>query len=171
MLDDIIESVSEEAPALLPLFRSEQQMRLLGALFAPQAQPISIGELARRAGVAQSTASREIARLIEYGIVTDAHVGRTRLVAANRQLPWAHDLEAMLAKTVGLPALLATALSHLEGVEEAWIYGSWAARYVGEPGPPPADIDIVVVGSASLRAVRAACKSVEALAGVDSTPS
>jgi hypothetical protein len=36
----------------------------------------------------------------------------------------------------------------LPGVEAAFIYGSWAARYRGEPGPIPADVDVLVVGSA-----------------------
>lgn len=26
------------------------------------------------------------------------------------------------------------------------IYGSWAARYAGEPGPPPRDVDLLIVG-------------------------
>ena len=169
-LDVIIDSVSEEAPALLPLFRSEQQMRLLGVLFAPEAEPMSIRELADRAGVAQSTASREVARLAEHGIVADRHVGRTRLVSANRALPWAADLQAMLSKTIGVPAMLAAALGELGDVEEAWIYGSWAARYIGEQGPTPADIDVVVVGAVPLPAVRAAFRAVEAQVGLDVNP-
>jgi hypothetical protein len=31
-------------------------------------------------------------------------------------------------------------------VERAFIYGSWAARYHGEPGPPPVDVDVLVIG-------------------------
>jgi len=27
-------------------------------------------------------------------------------------------------------------------------YGSWAARYHGEPGPVPVDVDVLIVGSA-----------------------
>jgi predicted nucleotidyltransferase len=34
----------------------------------------------------------------------------------------------------------------LVGVEVVEIFGSWAARYQGEPGPPPGDIDVLVVG-------------------------
>ena len=166
----MIGSVSEEAPALIPLFRSEQQLRILGVLFTPEAEPLSVGELATRAGVSQSTASHEIARLVEHGIVTDRRVGRTRLVSANRSLPWAEDLQAMLAKTVGVPALLAAALDGVDGVQEAWVFGSWAARYAGEVGPPPADIDVLVIGTASLRAVRAACRSVQGRIGRDVNP-
>ncbi len=166
----MIENVSEEAPALVPLFRSEQQMRLLGVLFAPVAEPLSIGELAVRAGVAQSTASREVARLLEHGVVLDRTVGRTRLVSANRALPWAADLQAMLAKTIGVPSLVSSALAHVGGVDEAWLYGSWAARYEGEAGPPPADIDVLVIGTASLRSLRTALRPIEAKVGVEVNP-
>ena len=166
----MIESMSEEAPALLPLFRSEQQMRLLGVLFAPDAEPLSVADLADRAGVAQSTASREIRRLAEHGIVVDRHVGRTRLVSANRALPWARDLQALLAKTVGVPSVLSYALVDVEGVEEAWVYGSWAARYEGEPGPSPADIDLLVVGTASLRGLRAGVRGLETSLGLEINP-
>ena len=34
----------------------------------------------------------------------------------------------------------------MAGIAAAFIYGSWAARYVREPGPPPGDIDVLVVG-------------------------
>ena len=42
--------------------------------------------------------------------------------------------------------MLAAELSKVDGVEQAYIYGSWAARYAGEPGPDPADLDVIVVG-------------------------
>lgn len=166
----MIEDVSESAPALLPIFRSAQQLRLLGVLFAPETEALSVGDLAERAGVAQATASRELARLADHGIVIDEMVGRTRLVHANRSLPWAEDLQALLAKTIGVPAVLGDALAAVRGVDEVWIFGSWAERYVGHAGPPPADIDVVVIGTASLSAVRAACRSVEARVGIEVNP-
>lgn len=166
----MIEDVSESAPALVPIFRSAQQLRLLGVLFAPGTEALSVGDLAERAGVAQATASRELARLAEHGIVLDEMVGRTRLVHANRGLPWAVDLQALLAKTVGVPALLGEVLADVRGIDEVWIFGSWAERYVGHAGPPPADVDVAVVGTAPLNAVRAACRSVEARIGLEVNP-
>ncbi|WP_020580008.1 hypothetical protein [Actinopolymorpha alba] len=41
-------------------------------------------------------------------------------------------------------------LAGVSGVDEAFIYGSWAARHAGEPGPVPADLDVLVVGTADL---------------------
>jgi len=35
----------------------------------------------------------------------------------------------------------------IEGVEDVYLFGSWAARYRGEEGPVPADLDVLVVGA------------------------
>src|SRR3546814_20755396 len=102
---------------------------------------MSVGDLAERADVAQATASRELARLAEHGIVLDEMVGRTRLVHANRSLPWAADLQALLAKTGGVPALLGEVLPAVDGTDEVWTFGSWAERYTGQAGPRPAGGD------------------------------
>src|SRR5207249_4068043 len=79
ILDDMIENVSRSAPALVPLFRSEQQLRLLAVLFGEAVEELSVGELAERARVAQATASREIARLAEHGLVVTRTFGRNTL--------------------------------------------------------------------------------------------
>ena len=161
ILDDMIESVSQPAPALAPLFRSEQQLRILAELFGGAATELAIGELANRAGVAQATASREVARLAQHGLVVTRALGRNTLVSANWELPWAKDLRSILVQTVGVLGRLAAALDGIDGVDEAFVFGSWAARYEGEPGPAPRDVDVLVVGGASLRSVRLACRAVE----------
>jgi hypothetical protein len=35
------------------------------------------------------------------------------------------------------------------GLDAASIFGSWAARYHGQPGPPPNDLDVLVIGQPS----------------------
>jgi hypothetical protein len=57
-------------------------------------------------------------------------------------------LTDLLAVTYGPLPVLTRSLAGLEGVDRAFIYGSWAARYSGEPGPVPADVDVVVIGDA-----------------------
>lgn len=41
---------------------------------------------------------------------------------------------------------MADRLDAIGGIEEAYLFGSWARRYGGEPGAAPGDIDLVVVG-------------------------
>ena len=48
-------------------------------------------------------------------------------------------------KVAGPPAVLSELLSSVPGIEEAYIYGSWARRHRGEPGDEPGDIDVLLV--------------------------
>ena len=169
-LDDIIGNMSTSAPALAPLFRSEQQLYLLSVLFTQADDELAIGALAERAGVAQATASREVARLAEHGLVVTRAIGRNTMVTANWGLPWARDLRSILMQTVGVLGRLAGALADVHGIEEAFVFGSWAARYLGEPGPSPHDVDVLVVGEASLRTVRRACAEVESELRIEVNP-
>ena len=43
---------------------------------------------------------------------------------------------------LGCPA----ACAHLPGADQVLIFGSWAARCHQQPGPPPHDLDVLVVG-------------------------
>jgi predicted nucleotidyltransferase len=71
-----------------------------------------------------------------------------RLLRADLTNPLARPLTELLALTYGPAAVLADLLSSVAGVDEAYIYGSWAARHSGEAGPPPRDVDVLVVGDA-----------------------
>ena len=154
----------------MPLFRSEHQLRLLGELFVYAGEARSVTELAAATGIPQATVSREVARLEEAGLLRSVRRGRLRLVETDEQLPYHHELRALLLKTIGPAALLNDALSGVPGIEEAFVYGSWAARYHGEPGAAPRDIDLVVIGEPDLDALYAACRQAEKALRLDVNP-
>lgn len=52
--------------------------------------------------------------------------------------------------TYGPLPVLTELLAPVLAVREAFIYGSWAARHAGEPGPAPIDVDVPVVGAVDL---------------------
>ncbi len=135
------------SPSLLPLLRSRTQGELLALVLLHPDREYSITELAEACGVTTTAALREVERLTEGGILEDRRVGRSRIVKARTDTPLYRPLSDLIAVTFGPMPLLAEALSGLAGVSEAYIYGSWAARYSGEPGPPPGDVDVLVVGS------------------------
>lgn len=145
-------------------------MRILAALFERRGVELSVSELAQAAGVAVGTASREVERLEAHGLVTSRNVGRSRFVSANWELVWADALATILAHSAGLPARLAESLRGVRGVRAAFIYGSWAARHAGEVGPPPHDIDVLVVGDVRTEELRRAFRSLERDLSIEINP-
>lgn len=170
MIETIIEYMRTTAPAAAPIFRSDQQMRVLAALFERRGVELSVSELAQAASVAIGTASREVERLEAHGLVTSRNVGRSRFVSANWELVWADALATILAHSAGLPARLAESLRGVRGVRAAFIYGSWAARHAGEVGPPPHDIDVLVVGEVRIEELRRAFRLLERDLSIEINP-
>jgi hypothetical protein len=140
----------------MPLFRSPQQLKILGQIFVHAGRSFSIPELVRDTGVSQPTVWREIQRLEEAGLVWVRSVGRNKMIEANQNSPYFPELHGLANKLLGPKVLLEQALTEVEGVDEAFIFGSWAKRYHGELGPAPNDIDILVVGDADPDAVEEA---------------
>jgi DNA-binding transcriptional ArsR family regulator len=143
---------------LLPIFRSESQLRLLGQLFLNPDKEQTITELEEATGIPQQTISREVARLVDAGLLTDRRRGRMHFVSPDRMSPYFSELGALLLKAIGPRQVLAKALATVEGIEAAYIFGSWARRYQGEPGGPPGDIDLVIVGQPDVDAVYEAAR-------------
>jgi predicted nucleotidyltransferase len=56
------------------------------------------------------------------------------------------DLRALLLKAYGPKSELADLVGDVDGVLEAYVFGSWAARYAGEWGSAPADVDVLFIG-------------------------
>ncbi len=135
-------------PALLPLLRSPTQGELLALLYLHPGCGYSLTELARRLHVSVPTILREADRLTGAGLLDEERVGRARLLRAATGNRLYRALSEVLALTYGPLPVLSDMLAQVPGVEEAYIFGSWAARYLGEPGPAPNDVDVLVVGDA-----------------------
>jgi len=145
-----------EAPLLAPVFRSDGQARLLSALLLG-ADELSVTELAERAGLSYPSAHREVARLQDAGILVERRVGRTRLIRANHESPLVSPLREILSVATGPAVLLAEQFARIDRIEAAFLYGSFAARMRGVPGPAPRDIDVMVIGEPDPAAVYDAC--------------
>lgn len=152
-------------PLLSPLLRSDAQGRILTALFGHPERSYTLTELAAAAEVTVPTIMREVDRLIEAEYLIDEPVGRARQIRANEDHPLFIPLWQILMSGYGPVAILPSMLSKVSHIEEAYIYGSWAARYLGEPGSPPNDIDVLIVGGADYGDVYAVAQQATELFG------
>lgn len=145
----IIHSVTEKAPALLPIFRSRHQLDLLAHVLLHPDQKHSIAAIGIETDIPQATISREVNRLTKAGLLASEDLGRMKLVTANKDSPYFRELYSLLLKSSGPAVVLRDRLRKLKGVSDAYIFGSWARRYAGEIGDAPADIDVLLIGNPS----------------------
>jgi predicted nucleotidyltransferase len=133
------------SPPLLPLLRSRLQADLLTLVLLSPEQEWTLTELASRTGASVSSVQREMVRAEQAGVVSSRRLGNVRLVTAVAS-PLTGPLTELLVRSFGPRQVVAEELSGVAGVQEAYLFGSWAARYAGETGRPPVDIDVLVIG-------------------------
>jgi predicted nucleotidyltransferase len=106
----------------------------------------TLTELASRVRSSVSSVQREVVRAEQAGVMASRRVGNTRLVKAAAS-PLTAPLTDLLLRSFGPRQVLAEELSGVPGIESAYLFGSWAARYAGQEGRPPADLDVLVIGA------------------------
>jgi hypothetical protein len=134
------------APALLPVFRSRLQGEVLALVLADPEVEWTVDELSGRTSQPYQTVGSEVRRLQAADLVTTRSVGRTKLVQANEESPYFRALAQLVIMSFGPPLVIGEEFGSLPGVGQVFIYGSWAARYAGETGPAPHDVDVLLVG-------------------------
>jgi len=134
------------APPLLPIFRSAGQGRLLARIYLAPDRPTPLAGLARELDLDRGGVAREADRLEAAGLVASERIGHQRILVPNRDSPYFTHLYGLLLVAFGPAILVGPALREITEIDEAFLFGSWAARYLGESGADPADVDVLVVG-------------------------
>lgn len=135
---------------LLPILRSQTQGDLLALLFLNPDEQYTLTEAARAIAVSVPGLHHEAVRLIDAGLIKEHRQGRNRIIQAQLQSRIASALTDLLALTYGPMPVLEREFKGVKGIEHVYIFGSWAARYKGNPGPIPNDIDVLVIGTTQL---------------------
>jgi DNA-binding transcriptional ArsR family regulator len=149
-LGDIFNDMRSAPSALLPILRSQVAGDLLALLYLHPEDEFSLTEAASAIGVSLNAVHYEATKLSEGGLIRTRKRGNLRLVRSVTDSLLTRPLTDLLAVTYGPLPVLTDLISGVSGITEAYIYGSWAARYRGEPGPTPADVDVLVVGAPDL---------------------
>jgi len=121
---------------------SEVRRQVLAAFYASPGLVTHARELARRLGHPSQVVGRELRRLEHAGILVSEAVGRSRRYRVNVDSPIAGDVRGLVLRTIGVDALIDSALSGIAGIEEAWIFGSHARG----TERASSDIDLLLIG-------------------------
>jgi DNA-binding MarR family transcriptional regulator len=157
----ILQTVKPEKAALSPILRSDTQGMILAQLFMNPGDDFSISELARQANTSAPTAMREVERLLESQLVTQRTIGRARLIQVNTKHELHDAIRKIVAYSYGPAAVLPAALYGIEGLEQAYLYGNYAAYLKKEKASDSPEIDLLLVGYINRIEASNAAKRVE----------
>lgn len=152
------------AAKLSPLLKSDAQGLILAELFMNPGELFTITHLAAFAGTSLPTAMREVDRLLDGQLVIQKTVGRARFIQANKLHLLFDSVSQIIAFSYGPAAVLPPLLLPLDGIENAFLFGVWAARLSRQTEAAPKEVDLLLVGNVSrIEASRAAAKAEEIL--------
>jgi predicted nucleotidyltransferase len=120
------------------------QFKVLQLLFLHPDRSFFASELIALAASGSGAVQREIARLVDSGLVNQTSVGRQRHYQANPDSPIFEELCSVIAKIAGIPDRLKADLAPLaDRIAFAILYGS-IAKGTSKSG---SDIDVLIVGN------------------------
>lgn len=122
---------------------SEVRRDILRTFFARPGLTHHVRELARQLGRSATMVGEELAGLERAGILTSERIGRARRYRVDEDSPFAAEIRSLVQKTIGVEARVREALAGLAGVEEAFLFGSYARG----SDRATSDLDLLVVGS------------------------
>src|SRR5260370_13478788 len=123
--------------------RPKARQRLLTYYFANPTARRHLRDLAQRLSIDPSNLAKELGRLEREGLFRSEVRGRQKYCQLDREYPLFGEVRSIVAKTIGAVPLIAQSLKKFEGLEEAYLYGSFARNQQDAAS----DIDVLVIGA------------------------
>ena len=99
-------------------------------------------ELARRLDLDGSNLAKKLRELEKEGILKCEEKGKERYYSLNKAFPLLKEYRQIIMKTVGIEGALKDLLKDVKGIQEAFLFGSYAKDRMDSAS----DIDLMVVG-------------------------
>jgi predicted nucleotidyltransferase len=150
--------MSTQETGLADLLFGRIRGAVLALLYGRADQSFYTRQIAREVDASVGAVQRELENLSKVGLIVRNSVGNQVFYQANRDAPIFPEMRALVNKTIGVFSVLRSALQVLsKRIVVAFVYGSVAR----EEETTQSDIDLMVVGDATLDEVLSRLSAVE----------
>ena len=126
--------------------KSKVRQGLLALYFTNVGQKYYLRELERLLGYSAGNIRRELLRLQKDHLFNAQRTGNLLFYSLNQSHPLFEELKSIVSKTIGVEASLRAALSSIEDITTAFIFGSFASKSEKETS----DIDVMIIGKPNM---------------------
>ena len=150
---------------LTELLSSRVKAEMFRLLFGTTSRELHVREIERQSGLADATVRQELKRLLRLEVVEARCDGNRTYYRANTRHPLYPDIRNLVLKTSGLTEELRASLVS-PAVRQAFVFGSLAAG----TDKAESDVDLLVIGTISLRQLGKLLSGVAAKVGREINP-
>jgi predicted nucleotidyltransferase len=141
--------------------RSKITQRILTYFFANENARRYVNELARLLDADPKNLYLKLINMEEQGLLKSEFSGKQRYFSLNKGFPLLQEYNTITQRSFGLPNKFAEAIRAIKGINEAYIFGSFAKNAMDEVS----DIDLLVIGNHSPRDIAKSLKGLEKQVG------
>jgi len=123
-------------------FLTNGEGEILNLFFKDPDREYYFRELARNLGKEPAYFQNPLNNLVKGGVLVDKRKGNLRFFKLNKNYPLYEELKKIISKTIGAEGQIKEIINSLEGIEEAFIFGSVAK----EKENIHSDIDLMLIG-------------------------
>lgn len=137
--------------------KAKETKAVLGYLFLHEDAELYVNEMARKFSLDDGNLSRKLKQLAQEGILKCRDSANACYYSLNREYPLLKEYKGIVLKTIGIEQKLRDILSGIKGVEQAFIFGSYASGTMDAAS----DIDLLVVGDHDTFALQKAISEIQ----------
>ena len=123
-------------------FLTNGEGEILNLFFKDPDREYYFRELARNLGKEPAYFRNPLNNLVKGGVLVDKRKGNLRFFKLNKNYPLYEELKKIISKTIGAEGQIKEIINSLEGIEEAFIFGSVAKGKENIHS----DIDLMLIG-------------------------
>ena len=123
--------------------KSKITQAVLGYFMLHEGQELYVNEMARRLALDQGNLDRKLKQLEKEGILKSELKGKERYYSLNSSFSLLKEYKKIVLKTIGLEHILKEALQKVQGLKQAYLFGSYAKDQMDAAS----DIDLLAVGN------------------------
>jgi len=122
--------------------KSELTKALLNYFFINPHEELYINELSRKLDLDKRNLVKKLKELEKDGILKSQTRGNLKLYSINESYPLYEEFKKIILKTIGVEDKLRRILKEIDGIRDAYIYGSYAKNKMDIHS----DIDLLIIG-------------------------
>lgn len=147
---------------LTDLFSSRARVDILKLFLLEPERRFYQREISTLSGQRIMAVQREVAKLLEIGLLKEEEEGNRKYYTVDRSSPIVADLKAIFQKTVGIHKIVGDVLKPLKNeIEFAFLFGSYARGSESSKS----DVDVFVIGDISGKKLAVALKKIKSSLG------